>query len=348
MAEPLRAVRARVVSCARILGFAALAMAAVCGAAAAQRQEAIVMKLSTATLNDAQHEWMKRFAAAVEKNSSGRIRAEVYPASQLGSIPRQIEGTQLGSIQAWIGPPEFLVGVDPRFELLSVPGLFQNDQHAIRTISDPAFAKAFLALGANKGLVGASLFITGPAVFDMRDADAKPRRPQGQEGAGARLAVPDRAGRQARRHRRSALARRRPAGAAAGHARRRARRTAGVQRAAIPGHGEIHHRNRPRLRLQRGHAEQALVRRPAGRPPGHRDGERRSGPRGGHSVVARFPGAAAQDMGRKGRRGDRAAGGGTRRADAEDGAGRRRHRQGQARAQAAVGPARRQRPNATM
>jgi TRAP-type C4-dicarboxylate transport system substrate-binding protein len=175
MAKPLTAAQARLVSCMGILAFAALAMAVVCGATAAQEKtqdktpgKTIVMKLSTATLNDAQHEWMKRFAAAIEKNADGRIRGEVYPASQLGSIPRQIEGTQLGSIQAWVGAPEFLVGVDQRFELLSVPGLFQNDPHAIKTISDPEFAKAFLALGANKGLLGASLFITGPAVFDMR------------------------------------------------------------------------------------------------------------------------------------------------------------------------------------
>jgi TRAP-type C4-dicarboxylate transport system substrate-binding protein len=137
------------------------------GPAAAQ-DKALVMKLSTATLNDAQHEWMKRFAVAVEKNSGGRIKAEVYPASQLGTIPRQIEGTQLGSIQAWVGPPEFLVGVDARYEILSAPGLIQNEQHAIKIISDPEFSKAFLALGTNKGLVGASLFITGPMVFDMR------------------------------------------------------------------------------------------------------------------------------------------------------------------------------------
>lgn len=130
--------------------------------------QAIVMKLSTATLNDTQHEWMKRFAVAIEKNSNGRIKAEIYPASQLGSIPRQIEGTQLGSIQAWIGPPEFLVGVDQRFELLSVPGLFKSDDQALKTIADPEFSKAFLALGANKGLVGATLFPSGPMSFVTR------------------------------------------------------------------------------------------------------------------------------------------------------------------------------------
>lgn len=158
-------VRKQLVSAARTLGFAAFVLALAAGGATAQT---MVMKLSTATLNDAQHEWMKRFAAKIESNSGGRIKAEIYPASQLGAIPRQIEGTQLGSIQAWIGPPEFLVGVDQRFELLSVPGLFQNDQQVIKTLNDPEFAKAFLALGANKGLVGASLFLTGPMTFVSR------------------------------------------------------------------------------------------------------------------------------------------------------------------------------------
>ena len=146
---------------------AAMLMTACVGSAGAQ-EKVMTVKLATATLNDAQHEWMKRFAAGIEKNTNGRMKAEIYPASQLGTIPRMIEGTQLGSIQIWVGPPEFLVGVDQRFELLSVPGLFQSEQHALKTIADPEFAKAFLALGANKGLIGASLFFTGPTAFDMR------------------------------------------------------------------------------------------------------------------------------------------------------------------------------------
>jgi TRAP-type C4-dicarboxylate transport system substrate-binding protein len=151
------------------LGLAAILMAAGSGGAAAQdAKPPILMKLATATLNDAQHEWMKRFAVKIEKNTNGRMKAEVYPASQLGTIPRMIEGTQLGSIQAWVGPPEFLVGVDPRFELLSVPGLLENDQHAIKIINDTEFTNAFLAVGSNKGLRGATLFLTGPAAFDMR------------------------------------------------------------------------------------------------------------------------------------------------------------------------------------
>jgi TRAP-type C4-dicarboxylate transport system substrate-binding protein len=137
-------------------------------AAQAQDGKTYVMKLSTATINDTQHEWLRRFAAAVEKDSGGRIKGEIYPASQLGSIPRQIEGVQFGSIQAWIGPPEFLVGVDERYEALSAPGLFTSQDQAVRVINDPAVNGTVLGWGANKGLVGIGLAPIGPSSIATR------------------------------------------------------------------------------------------------------------------------------------------------------------------------------------
>jgi TRAP-type transport system periplasmic protein len=152
---------------------ALLVSCALSGAAIAQNSSTpdsrtFTMKLATPTLNDGQHEWMKRFAAAIEKKSSGRIKAELYPASQLGTIPRMIEGTQLGSIQLFIAPPEFFVGIDQRFELLSAAGLVESEQQAVKLVADPEFTKAFLAIGANKGLLGVGLFIGSPSAFVMR------------------------------------------------------------------------------------------------------------------------------------------------------------------------------------
>jgi hypothetical protein len=74
-----------------------LLLALTFGAAKAQ-DKTYVMKLGTATINEGQHEWCKRFAAMVEKDSGGRIKGEIYPASQLGPIPREIEGVQFGEI----------------------------------------------------------------------------------------------------------------------------------------------------------------------------------------------------------------------------------------------------------
>lgn len=146
----------------------AFGMIAMIPVAYAQAGKPFVMKLSTATINDTQHEWLKRFAAAVEKDSGGRIKGEIYPASQLGSIPRQIEGVQFASIQVWIGPPEFLVGVDTRYEALSAPGLFSSTDQAVRVIFDPAVRNMVLGLGTNKGLVGIGIVPYGPSSVAAR------------------------------------------------------------------------------------------------------------------------------------------------------------------------------------
>jgi TRAP-type C4-dicarboxylate transport system substrate-binding protein len=96
-----------------VVGIPAFALSLVLTPNTARAVEAkiYVMKLGTATINESQHEWCKRFTAMVEKDSGGRIKGEIYPASQLGAIPREIEGVQFGQIQGYIGPPEFLAAL---------------------------------------------------------------------------------------------------------------------------------------------------------------------------------------------------------------------------------------------
>ena len=139
-----------------------LSVALTFGAAQAQ-DKTYVMKVTLPTINDAPHQAAKDFAALVEKDSGGRIKSEVYPASQLGSIPRQIEGTQFGAIQVVEVPPEFFVGVDERFEVMATPGLVDSIEHGQRVAADPAVRKLMLGLGANKGLHGVGLFIAQPS-----------------------------------------------------------------------------------------------------------------------------------------------------------------------------------------
>ncbi len=142
---------------------AVLALLALPLSAARADDKTYVMKVTLPTINDAPHQAAKDFAAMVEKDSGGRIKAEVYPASQLGSIPRMIEGTQFGAIQVAEIPPEFFVGVDERFEVMAAPGLVDSIAHAQRVAADPAVRKLMLALGANKGLHGVGLFMAQPS-----------------------------------------------------------------------------------------------------------------------------------------------------------------------------------------
>ncbi|MGB6536586.1 MAG: TRAP transporter substrate-binding protein [Xanthobacteraceae bacterium] len=139
------------------------------GKAKAADTKTYVMKLGTATINEAQHQWCKWFVAMVEKDSGGRIKGEIYPASQLGPIPREIEGMQFGSIQGYIGPPEFLVGVDARYEVLSAPGLIDGMAQGIRAASDPQLQKMMFGLGANKGVHGVALWVSQPSSIISRE-----------------------------------------------------------------------------------------------------------------------------------------------------------------------------------
>jgi TRAP-type transport system periplasmic protein len=151
-----------------ILALAALAAGAA-PAFAADSDKTYVMKLSTATINDAQQHWMEYFVAQVAKDSGGRIKGEIYTNSQLGAIPRQIEGTQFGSIQAYIGPPEFLTGIDERYQILTAPGLIKSFDQQIRVSKDPELQKLMFGLGDAKGLVGIALWVSAPSSIITRE-----------------------------------------------------------------------------------------------------------------------------------------------------------------------------------
>ena len=153
-----------------VFGVAALvlSLAPTLNAARAVEPKTYVMKLGTATINESQHEWCKRFSAMVEKDTGGRVKAEIYPASQLGAIQREIEGVQFGEIQGYVGPPEFLAGIDERYEVLSAPGLVTDMAHEIRVVNDPELRNLMLGLGADKGIHGAALFIAQPSLVIAR------------------------------------------------------------------------------------------------------------------------------------------------------------------------------------
>ena len=148
--------------------FLQLAAGALTLGTARAQDKPYVMKISLPTLHDTVHQVALNWAAAIEKDSGGRIQPQVYPASQLGSIPRQIEGVQFGSIQATLTAPEFCVGLDQRFEVLAAPGLVDSMEHGQRLAADPAVMKLMLGLGANKGLRGVGLFMATPSSIVSR------------------------------------------------------------------------------------------------------------------------------------------------------------------------------------
>jgi TRAP-type C4-dicarboxylate transport system substrate-binding protein len=125
----------------------------------AAHAQPVVMKFSTQTQNDMQHEYIKVYKTELEKRTNNRITVEVYPGAQLGSQQRQSEGLRIGSIEAAIGPAELFAGVDPRFQVLAMAGLYKDVEHARRVLDAPAVRKAVADIAASRQLVNIGLNI---------------------------------------------------------------------------------------------------------------------------------------------------------------------------------------------
>ncbi len=139
-----------------------------CSLAWPARAQQVTMKVGCATVNDAQHEWMKLFKARVEKATAGRVKVDIYPANQLGPIPRMIEGLQLGTVEVYLGPTDFLVGVDPRFMIYGIPGMFRDRANAAAALQNPAVRNPLMALAESRGIKGLSAFVLGTPAYLAR------------------------------------------------------------------------------------------------------------------------------------------------------------------------------------
>ena len=156
------------------------------GTASAQKKFHI--KIGYATVMDPQHEMGIAIGKELQKRSNGRLTYSVFPGSQLGVIPRQIEGLQLGTIEFFLTPPGFLTGVNAAFQVPDAPGMYDSISHGHRALTHPSFRDKFLALAEKKGILGTNIWLYDGTSY----ASHKPiRRPEDLKGMKIRvLATP--------------------------------------------------------------------------------------------------------------------------------------------------------------
>jgi TRAP-type C4-dicarboxylate transport system substrate-binding protein len=131
------------------------------GAAFAQP---VTLRISSPTINDAIHDWMKAFKAGVEARAQGRLRVEMYPASQLGSIPVSMDNVALGTLEMAATVSGFGIPFDARFQILDIPGLFDSVAHSEKVFNDPDIRKRLAAFGASRNMETLWSFAAGEMV----------------------------------------------------------------------------------------------------------------------------------------------------------------------------------------
>jgi TRAP-type C4-dicarboxylate transport system substrate-binding protein len=128
------------------------ALMAACVLASGASAQQFTMKMSSPTINDVTHEMFKRVKAGIESRAGGKIKVEIYPANQLGQIPAVVEGVALGTIEVGVAAIGFFVSLEPRFQVLDAPGLFDDITHAYKVMTDPAIRERIATFGADKGV----------------------------------------------------------------------------------------------------------------------------------------------------------------------------------------------------
>jgi C4-dicarboxylate-binding protein DctP len=150
-------------------------------AAAPVGAQQFTMKLSQPTINDVTYEYFKRLKAGIESRAGGKIKVEIYPANQLGQLPAVVEGVALGTIEAAASANGFWISLEPRFQVLDAPGLFDSVSHGFKVLNDPAIRARMANWGADKGVEILAPSLYSPLMLLSHKAVRAPGDLQGQK-----------------------------------------------------------------------------------------------------------------------------------------------------------------------
>lgn len=102
----------------------------------------------------------QKFAELVEQKTSGRVKVEVGGSAQFGDDVESLTNMRLGTLAFSTNSQGSTAGVVPEFNLIGLPFLFRDLQHAYKVVDGPVGAKLGEAADA-KGLVLLALWDNG-------------------------------------------------------------------------------------------------------------------------------------------------------------------------------------------
>ena len=106
----------------------------------------------------------KKFAELVEARTQGRIKIVVYPSAQLGEEKSVIEQVQLGAIEFTRVHASPLAEFNKQFGVLSLPYIFDNDEHMWRFLGSEMGEKMLKSLETTR-MMGLAYYDNGARSF---------------------------------------------------------------------------------------------------------------------------------------------------------------------------------------
>lgn len=144
-----------------MLGLSALIAAAGLGLTT-RAQAQSTMKLTTTAVNDLDQEWLTMLKNNLASTTGGKVVGQVYPASQLGSAQRTIEGVSMGTVEVAINASGNYESLEPRFGVFAVPGLFDSMPHGAKVLADGEVRRHLATLASAKGVEVITTLVHSP------------------------------------------------------------------------------------------------------------------------------------------------------------------------------------------
>ncbi|WP_404468337.1 TRAP transporter substrate-binding protein [Sutcliffiella horikoshii] len=116
------------------------------------------------------HQAAEKFAEELESKSDGRMKVEIYPASQLGTEADMVQQIEAGSVDFGLITAAYMSSRSPSFAAWFMPYAFEdiNAAHEART-SD--VSKKILATLDEQGLIGLDYLFAGQRVMLFKDKE---------------------------------------------------------------------------------------------------------------------------------------------------------------------------------
>ncbi|MCL6575704.1 DctP family TRAP transporter solute-binding subunit [Kyrpidia sp.] len=132
------------------------------GATGATDVQPMTIKISHVVAeNTPKHKGALAMKSTIEKESGGKIKVQVYPNSQLFGDKDEYQNLVANNVQFIIPDMAKLVGVDPAFNIESMPFLFNNDAASEAFWDGPKGQEIFKRLEKN-GVIGLAMWPNGP------------------------------------------------------------------------------------------------------------------------------------------------------------------------------------------
>lgn len=122
-------------------------------------------------MDSPEHTGAAKFKEVVEEKTGGKVKVNVFPASQLGSLREQVEATQMGEINITMQPTAVVTPFVDDVKVVDLPYLWPADKDQTYQVLDGEVGKELLGTLSKGGFHGLGYWPGGFKLFTTKNVE---------------------------------------------------------------------------------------------------------------------------------------------------------------------------------